>query len=116
MLNALDAAGLPRPVAQHIVMDKGGSLGRVDFAYPGAKLAIEADSHTWHLGPAAFEADRIRDQRLIAAGWAVIRVTWLQLNHDLPQFLSAVRTGLTARFPGKTSRQVTGITRKTSWG
>ena len=109
VLEALVAAGLPRPLTQHVVMGERGSLGRVDFAYPGVKLAIEADSHTWHLGPGAFEADRQRDQRLIAAGWTVIRVTWQQLNQDLHLFLKAVRAGLT-RSAGNNAQQVDLIT------
>jgi very-short-patch-repair endonuclease len=40
---------------------------------------VEVDGHTFHSSRVAFERDRKRDQRLVAAGYRVIRVTWRQL-------------------------------------
>ncbi len=52
----------------------------VDFAWPESKLVIELDSWEYHRTRAAFEGDRRRDRRLVAAGWRVIRVTWEDLR------------------------------------
>jgi very-short-patch-repair endonuclease len=44
------------------------------------RLIVEVDGYAYHTHRAAFERDRARDQRLIAAGYRVIRVTWMQLR------------------------------------
>jgi very-short-patch-repair endonuclease len=56
----------------------------VDCAWRTERLIVELDSRTHHDLADAFEADRIRDRRLEAAGWRVIRITWRQL-HDTPR-------------------------------
>ena len=52
----------------------------VDALWPKQRLIVEVDGYTYHHHRTAFERDRARDQRLIAAGYRVIRVTWLQLR------------------------------------
>jgi very-short-patch-repair endonuclease len=56
----------------------------VDCAWRTERLIVELDSRTHHDLADAFEADRVRDRRLEAAGWRVIRITWRQL-HDSPR-------------------------------
>lgn len=74
---ALQRGGLPRPVAQFEVRDRGGSVvARVDFAYPDASIAIEADGYRFHSSPRDWSRDRVRQNALIRAGWTVYRVTW----------------------------------------
>lgn len=74
--------GLPDPVPQlYIDPHDGDPPIRVDFAWPANKIAVETDGHQTHGTRQAFEADRRRDQRLIAAGWTVIRTTWRQLTN-----------------------------------
>ncbi|MGB9183219.1 MAG: type IV toxin-antitoxin system AbiEi family antitoxin domain-containing protein [Solirubrobacteraceae bacterium] len=55
---------------------------QVDFLWRDARLIVETDGHASHGTRAAFERDRRRDQRLIAAGWRVVRITWRQLTED----------------------------------
>ena len=55
----------------------------VDCAWPEQRFVVELDGRAVHDTRDAFEADRVRDRRLEAAGWRVIRVTWRQL-HDTP--------------------------------
>jgi very-short-patch-repair endonuclease len=43
-------------------------------------VIVETDGHRTHHTRQAFEQDRLRDQRLIVAGWTVIRITWRQLT------------------------------------
>jgi G:T-mismatch repair DNA endonuclease (very short patch repair protein) len=73
-------AGLPAPVAQFRVFDGEGLIGRVDFAYPESKIAIEYDG-LWHAAAGQFAKDRGRLNRLQAAGWRVIFVTAADM-HD----------------------------------
>ena len=72
-------AGFPPPVPQFRVFDGEGFIGRVDFAYPELKIAIEYDG-LWHAEPGQFAKDRGRLNRLLAAGWRVIFVTAADLH------------------------------------
>jgi hypothetical protein len=76
----IERYGLPAPAANGII-DVGGRWLEVDCAWRSARLVVELDSRAHHENSTAFEADRERDQALIAAGWRVMRVTWRQL-HD----------------------------------
>jgi predicted transcriptional regulator of viral defense system len=73
-------AGLPGPERQrYIDPGDGAPMIRADFAWPAQRLIVETDGARHHGSARAFHRDRRRDQRLIAAGWRVIRVTWRQL-------------------------------------
>jgi very-short-patch-repair endonuclease len=67
---------LPEAAFQYEAFASERFLGRVDFAYPDAKLAIEVDGYRFHASLAAFQHDRVRQNRLVAAGWTVLRYTW----------------------------------------
>lgn len=73
-------AGLPTPVARFRVRDTQDVIGRVDFAFPRLKLAIEYDG-MWHGERTAFLDDRRRLSRLVAAGWIIVHVTAEDLDH-----------------------------------
>jgi hypothetical protein len=83
--------GIPDPETnKFVILDDGGPPIRVDFTWPEQRVAIEADSRKWHLTRQRFESDRQRDQRLIAAGWTIIRTTWKQMTrrpHELRPLL-----------------------------
>ena len=66
---------LPRP---HVNVVIEGAVR--DFAWPGQRLVVEADSFAWHRSPAALNADRERDVALTLAGWRVLRFTSAQLT------------------------------------
>ncbi|HEY2321139.1 MAG TPA: DUF559 domain-containing protein [Solirubrobacteraceae bacterium] len=53
---------------------------QVDAVWPRYKVVLEVDGYQWHGHRQAFERDRGRDQKLIGAGYIVIRVTWRQLT------------------------------------
>ena len=73
--------GLPDPRAQFYIDPRDGDPPiRADFAWPEHRIAVETDGQRTHGTRVAFETDRRRDQRLIAAGWTVIRTTWRQLT------------------------------------
>jgi very-short-patch-repair endonuclease len=68
-------AGLPQPRAQY-------PLGpyKLDFAWPEYRVAVETDGWATHGRRQAFEDDRARDARLLAAGWRVLRITYRRLK------------------------------------
>jgi hypothetical protein len=75
-------AGLPLPqVNYYIDPGDGGLLVKGDFVWIEQRLVVETDSQKYHGTLRAFESDRIRDQRLVAAGWRVIRITGWQVEH-----------------------------------
>jgi hypothetical protein len=71
-------AGLPSPVPQYDVIENGVRLGRVDLAWPAARLIVEYEGE-YHFDGVQIARDDVRIQRLIAAGWRVIRLA----AHDL---------------------------------
>ena len=87
--------GLPEGTRQK---NTGGAewVGRVDVAYPEAKLLVELDSRQWHDTSTAFEDDRRRDNALVLAGWRVVRITW-RMIHDEPEQVAALLRGLLTR-------------------
>jgi very-short-patch-repair endonuclease len=68
-------AGLPMPATNVLIEDM-----EVDCVWPAERLVVELDSRTFHDVADAFETDRVRDRRLEAAGWRVVRITWRQLH------------------------------------
>ena len=75
---ALRKAGLPEPVHQHPLPSITGR-GRVDAAYPDARLILEADGRRWHTRVADFARDRQRDIDAGMLGWRVLRFVWADL-------------------------------------
>ena len=90
VVRALRKGGLPKPVAQHHV-----GHYRVDFAYPAARIAIEADGFAWHSSHRQLERDSVRRNALTAMGWTVLHVTSEQLQDDA--FVEVARALLTGR-------------------
>ncbi len=76
LLRALADHGLPAPEREIDVGDRDGWVGRVELRYPDCGLLIEADSRLHHSSLLDHEADRARDNRLMAAGYRVLRFTW----------------------------------------
>jgi very-short-patch-repair endonuclease len=74
LLELVDAAQLPRPLTN---VHRHGYL--LDIYWPEHGLVVEFDGWGAHGHRLAFEADRRRDQVLVAAGLRVIRVTDRQL-------------------------------------
>jgi very-short-patch-repair endonuclease len=68
-------------VPQYRVADASGEVARVDFAYPGAGIAIEADGFAWHSSRSQFAADRRRRNALTLSGWVVLAFTWDQMTN-----------------------------------
>jgi very-short-patch-repair endonuclease len=75
LLALVSEAGLPAPRTNVRVE---GYL--VDAYWPEQKLIVEIDGFAVHGHRGAFERDRRRDQRLLAAGFRIMRITWRQLT------------------------------------
>ena len=68
----------------------------VDFHWPEQRLIVETDGHEHHGTRTAFERDRARDQRLVAAGWTVLRFTHSQVLEE-PEHVPAVLLSVRSR-------------------
>ncbi len=67
-------AGLPRPVMQHLVVIRGREY-RFDGAYPDLGIGWEYQSWEHHGHRSAFDADPVRRNELLIAGWVVLEFT-----------------------------------------
>jgi very-short-patch-repair endonuclease len=76
-LEMVSRRGLPRPVVNTIIEGY-----EVDFLWPDDKVIVEVDGRGAHGTRDAFERDRLRDRRLLRAGYRTVRVTDLGLRYD----------------------------------
>ncbi|MGH9189402.1 MAG: DUF559 domain-containing protein, partial [Acidimicrobiales bacterium] len=90
-LDLVRSAGLPEPVRQVDLGDADQWIGRVDFAYTNQKVVIEVDGRRWHGAKLDVDSDQLRDQRLAAAGWRVVRIGWTQLTTRPDDVVALVR-------------------------
>jgi very-short-patch-repair endonuclease len=98
-LALIDRAGLPKPRVNHWI-NVGGELIQADCVWPAQRLIVELDSRTWHGTGDAFDRDRRRDRRCLAAGWSVMRVTDRALTaerRELEEELGALLSPAPAR-------------------
>jgi very-short-patch-repair endonuclease len=72
----------------------GRVIAVVDVLFPSARLVIEVDGWSAHGHRAAFQRDRTRQNRLIAAGYVVLRFTWEDLTDRPAYVVQAVRGAL----------------------
>lgn len=77
MLELVRAANFPSPETNVHV-----SGYEVDFLWRPQRLIVEIDGYTYHASRSAFERDRAKDAVLAAAGYLVIRITWLQMERE----------------------------------
>jgi very-short-patch-repair endonuclease len=92
LLQLIRAAALPSPAANARL-----NGFEVDFLWPGPRLVVEVDGFAFHGNRGAFERDRVRDATLIAAGYAVIRVTWRQLGDRPEAVVARIAAALASR-------------------
>lgn len=75
-------ASLPRPAVNAWITLEDGIAYEVDFLWRAEGLVVETDSRRFHSHGAAFENDRLRDQRLTLAEFIVLRFTWRQITRE----------------------------------
>lgn len=64
---------------------------RADFLWRGHRLIVETDGHAAHGTRRAFERDRERDQRLMRAGWRVVRFSYRQITREPERVAETLR-------------------------
>jgi very-short-patch-repair endonuclease len=94
VLRVLRRSGLPAPECQYRVQLPTGRQAFLDFAYPQAMLAIEADSYRHHASLSAWSRDRIRNNELIALGWRILPVTVPDLSTNPDHLVAQVARAL----------------------
>ncbi|MGI8519222.1 MAG: endonuclease domain-containing protein [Actinomycetota bacterium] len=88
---------LPQPQRQVEIREGREFIGRVDFAYPELKVAIEVQSYRWHSSWSARLSDMKRLNRLQTLGWIIIQVTYEDLERRPDTVAQRIRAALEAR-------------------
>ena len=97
----LRRARLPLPIRQYRIVDeRKRAVARVDFAYPSARLAIEADGYRFHSGRQDLRRNVARYNAMTLLGWVVLRVTWDDVYLPIDDFRRRVEA-LLARGSGE---------------
>jgi hypothetical protein len=89
MVQLLRRHGLPDPERQVEVFDRTGRIGRVDFLL--GRLAMEVDGRAYHDNAEAYHGDRLRWDRLQAAGYDTLLFTYPQVEFDPGTVAALVR-------------------------
>lgn len=89
----------PPYVRQMPIEDAGSYLGRIDFAWPTAKVAVETDSWKWHSQRRVWERDQRKNNFLQEQGWVVLRFTWRQIIETPDEVIREVWAVLAPRLP-----------------
>jgi very-short-patch-repair endonuclease len=84
-------AGLPDPRRQQT-----GDGYRIDFTWPGRRLAVELDGLGFHDGRLRQQHDRTRQNRVVIAGWRILRFTWDDVTRRPEAVVAALRRTLAA--------------------
>jgi very-short-patch-repair endonuclease len=90
-------AGLPPMIRQAQIVTSEGWVGRVDAVYPDRMMVVEVDGARWHSTSRRRADDDLRDRRLTAAGYLVLRFTEEDVWHRRAQVVAAIRAARTER-------------------
>jgi very-short-patch-repair endonuclease len=84
---------MPAPAPQFVVRDVDGIVGRADLAWPEQKVIVEFDGDI-HRERDVFVRDARRQNRLMAAGWTVLRFTSADVFGRPDEVLAQIRRAL----------------------
>jgi very-short-patch-repair endonuclease len=73
------------------IYDERGLIGVGDVVFEEARVVLELDGWAFHVTSDRFQRDRERQNRLVAAGWTVLRFTWRDLIERPAQVVRTVR-------------------------
>lgn len=90
----LQVAGLDDFVTNAAAFDGDGLIGYIDIAFTQERVAIEIDGFAWHSSPDRFQSDRDRQNRLVNAGWTVLRFTWENIHNNPGAMVERIRSAL----------------------
>lgn len=94
----LREAGITGWVA-NVVLRVGGFACYPDLLFEANRLIVEFDGFAVHGTRQAFESDRVRQNRLVLAGYRVLRYTWRRLQDDPDGIVAEIRTALAVAEP-----------------
>jgi hypothetical protein len=86
---------LPERSQYNLVHPRTGWIGRLDFAWPSLRIAVEVDGYATHRD--RFRQDRRRWTDCNSAGWLLAVFTWEDVMHDPAYVVSTVRELLAIR-------------------
>lgn len=66
----------------------------IDLAFPAKRVAVELDGWAWHVDAARFQNDRDKQNALVVAGWAVLRLTWHDVDDRPDDVVARIRAAL----------------------
>ena len=89
-MDLIRRAGLPAPETNQRVEGY-----EVDLVWREQRLIAEIDGYAFHSTRCSFEEDRRRDRLLVSRGWRVIRITWRQMQDEVP-LVATLATALAA--------------------
>jgi len=98
-------AGVGGWTANTPVFDADGMIGIVDVLFAESRVIVEIDGRAHHSDDAAFQRDRTRQNRLIGAGYRVLRFTWDDLARRPDLVVALVREALVAGTAGADQRR-----------
>lgn len=110
LLRLLDRARIGGWRTDGQVFDADGLIGRADVLFPEAMLVVEVDGMAYH-GAARFQSDRTRQNRLVGAGYTVLRFTWQDLTERPHLVIDQIRTALTRRIGTSASSRPESVAR-----
>jgi very-short-patch-repair endonuclease len=87
-------AGLPAPVQQARITHDGRFVARVDFLWPRQRLVVEVDGMGKYAERGALQDEKARQNRLVAAGYTVLRFTWADIHARPEHVVRQVRAAL----------------------
>jgi very-short-patch-repair endonuclease len=85
-------AGFPELQAQYDIADETGWLARVDFYYAPLLLVIQIDSVLHHSALTDRRSDDATTDRLIAAGYTVLRFTEVEVFFEVDCMIASLRS------------------------
>lgn len=101
-ISIIRKASLPEPEIQNVILNDGGFVARVDFAYPDRLLVIEAESWQYHSTMKDWSDDVVRYNDLVGLGWRVMRVTYEEMVKHPDRVADQIRRAHASRYGGGT--------------
>ena len=89
----LHRAGLTGWSANEKLWDPDGLIGRADVLFATARLVVEIDGLAFH-GADRFQKDRARQNRIVNAGYTVLRFTWADLTERPDDVIRQIKLAL----------------------
>lgn len=97
VLAEIERQGLPAPVSQCPVELPGRPPIHLDFGWPDVLVGIEVDDPAWHVGLEERSRDIGRDRKATRIGWAVLRVSKIDVDARLRDAIGDVKATLALR-------------------